>query len=61
MTNERRLRELAVLVKQRETDGSHARARAVELLIAEGIYSSDGRISPNYGGDGVGTSESGLQ
>lgn len=46
-----RIEKLEALVEQRKTDGSHDPENARALLIEEGIYGADGKITPEYGGE----------
>lgn len=51
MVMKNRIEKLEALVEQRKTDGSHNPENARALLIEEGIYGADGKITPEYGGE----------
>lgn len=50
MTNDERNDAIRKLLAQRKKQGTKSREAARKTLIAEGVYTKSGKVSPQYGG-----------
>lgn len=50
MTDAQKIEKLKALVEKRAHDGSQSPANAKALLVEEGIYDKNGKLTREYGG-----------